>query len=141
MTYPLFHAHTVEEALRRLRADVVEEVGDTKKLRAFEAFHRLHPNVYRLVEHFALRVWHQRGHDAHYGIGMVWERVRWEVRVEARDVEGFKLNNNFRALYARLFLLHHPECAGLLELRRLHPEGGMVPLVAGPGERGERVSS
>lgn len=122
---------TATAALAQLVADVVDQVGHTQKLLAFLSFHAMHPEVYVLVERFALQAHRARSRDEvtrlgaspHYGIRMVWERVRWEVAIETARTDAFKLNDHFHALYARLFLLHHPECAGLFALRRLHREG------------------
>ena len=127
---------TLPMALAQLEAAVVDAVGPTKKLAGFLAFHAANPRVYALVERFALQAHAVRCRLGRpedvggYGIGAIWERVRWEVAIETQPgpPADFKLNNNFRALYARLFLLHHPECVGLFELRRLHPEDGAAPM-------------
>jgi hypothetical protein len=85
---------------------------------AFWRFHRENPIVYDLLRQYAFQA-----HDAgrgHWGIGMIWERMRWYVLVETSDPSGFKLNNNHRSRYARLLMLQEPELDGIFETRRLN---------------------
>ena len=52
----------------------------------------------------------------------VFERVRFSVAVaefKDTDLDGFKLNNNFRAYYGRLFRALHPELAKRCVVRSL----------------------
>lgn len=47
---------------------------------------------------------------SHYGIGAIAESIRFDHTIRVgRDVDGFKLNNNFRALLAREIMAEHPE--------------------------------
>ncbi len=39
--------------------------------------------------------------DRSFGIGLLAERVRWEMALAGQDEEGFKINNNYRAYIAR----------------------------------------
>ena len=50
---------------------------------------------------------------------MLFERMRWYSTVEARGREdGYKLNNNYRAFYARLWLRDHQDLPDFFELRQ-----------------------
>jgi hypothetical protein len=74
--------------------------------REFLDFHRENPRVYVLVCQFA-----QQAIDLgfeKYAIATIWEVLRWEVQTKTRDRD-FKLPNNHRAYYARLWLKNHPE--------------------------------
>jgi len=85
----------------------------------FVAFHADHPEVYALFKRFtfeAIRAGWQR-----IGAKMIWERMRWFAAVEAGDGE-YRLNNNFTAYYARLFMQDHPEHVGLFECRSTRGE-------------------
>lgn len=74
-----------------------------------------HPAIFRLFERFALRA-AERG--ARFGIGQLTEMVRWEVNVEWRESEKWKINNNHRAYVARRLIALHPELVQFIETRR-----------------------
>jgi hypothetical protein len=83
---------------------------------AFEEFHNDHPEVYyRLVE--LARQWRRGGH-AKLGIATLYEKLRWEWHMAGlEDKDGYKLNNNYKALYARLIMERNPELEGLFQIR------------------------
>jgi len=82
---------------------------------AFNEFHREFPEVYsRLVR--LSHDWVAAGH-ARLGIATLFERLRWEWHFAGEDADGFKLNNNFRALYARKIMEENPSLDGLFLLR------------------------
>jgi hypothetical protein len=62
------------------------------------------------------REWLRRMGGRKCGIGALYERARWEIALATSDPD-FRLNNNFRAFYARLLMLNHPELRGLFDLR------------------------
>jgi len=84
---------------------------------AFWRFHRQNPHVYKLLVGFSRQA--KEAGRYRYGIGMIFERMRWYVLIETRDPMGFKLNNNYRSRYARLIMRHEPELVDLFETRRL----------------------
>jgi len=82
-------------------------------------YHANNPHIYRLVCRFAdeaMRAGHSR-----FGIGAIWERVRWEVAMTTND-ENFKMPNNHRAYYARHWLRHHPDNAGFFRISELRSQ-------------------
>lgn len=81
----------------------------------FEEFHVENPRVYETLVRLA-RQWVQRTGRHKLGIGALYERARWEIALATSDPE-FKINNNFRAFYARLIMRDHPDLDGLFELR------------------------
>ena len=86
---------------------------------AFESFHAAHPEVYALFERFAMQ-----GIAAGMellGAGAVWERMRWETAIGARVSGGvkYRLNNNYRAYYAREFMARHPEYPEVFATRKV----------------------
>lgn len=83
---------------------------------AFKDFHRANPIVWQLFDRFA--------HDLiakgfkNYSADGIFERIRWHVDVELAGTSQVKLNNNFRAYYARLFDAAHPEHVGFFRNRK-----------------------
>lgn len=65
----------------------------------FEQFHNDHPWVYHRLKDLALAI-KQTGRD-HYGMKALFEVLRFEHAMESNKLDGFKLNNNYTALYAR----------------------------------------
>jgi hypothetical protein len=83
----------------------------------FDAFHAEHPRVYMLFSIFALQLL-QRGHTK-IGAKMIMERVRWECFTGSKDMHGYKINNDFIAHYARLFVDEFPQHKECFEFRIL----------------------
>ena len=44
----------------------------------------------------------------HYSSKSIFERIRWETEIEAKE-DRFKINNNYTPYYARKFELLYPE--------------------------------
>lgn len=83
---------------------------------AFREYHAENPHVYRELVRLA-RQWVQHGH-AKLGIATLFEKLRWEWHVAGlQDADGYKLNNNYRALYARKIMDEQPDLDGLFEIR------------------------
>lgn len=82
----------------------------------FEEFHAEHPEVYRMLVRLA-HEWVSVGRSK-LGIATLFEKLRWEWHVNGlTDRDGFKLNNNYRALYARKMMAENCELDGLFETR------------------------
>jgi len=81
---------------------------------AFRDFHRDNPEVWRLFVRFTFDVI-RRGY-AHYSADAILHRIRWHATVDT-DGDEFKLNNNWTALYARMFHDAYPEHAGFFRTR------------------------
>lgn len=93
--------------------------------RAFWQFHSDNPLVYeRLVKH--ARNW-QRNHE-HCSINLLFERVRWDFGMDTNTVDGFKLNNNYRAFYARLIEEKEPGMKSLFRFRQQRIQCSFGPL-------------
>ena len=81
-----------------------------------QEFAKRHPDVWI---HF-VRFTHEiisRGFN-NYSVSAIFERIRWET--DAADEEGkstFKLNNNYRAWYARRYMEAFPEHDGFFRTR------------------------
>ena len=84
---------------------------------AAAVFSNKHPEVNELFVRFTTEIIN-RGFK-NYSVSAIFERIRWET--DQADVDGkstFKLNNNYRAWYARRFMEHNPEHAGFFRTRR-----------------------
>ena len=81
----------------------------------FKQFHADHPEVYMQLVKLA-RSWQANG-SAKLGIATLFEVLRWNSHINTAKDGGYKLNNNYRALYARLIMKQEPDLTGLFELR------------------------
>ena len=69
-------------------------------------YHRNHPEVWEL---FSGR--------KHYSANAIFERIRWEKDLGNASEAAFKLNNNYRAFYARRFMASYPQHEGFFRTR------------------------
>lgn len=98
-------------------ATLFDNAAASKLERAFQEFHAQNPQVYATLKRLAVRA-KQQG-QTRTGIGMLWEVMRWELTVETRSGDNFRLNNNHRSRYARLLMEQEPELAGIFATREL----------------------
>lgn len=82
----------------------------------FARFHRNNPEIYVLFKRFA-RMLISRGVNK-TSAWLIMNRIRWEIEVETYG-DVFKICNDYFAPYARMFLLEHPEHAGLFRTKRM----------------------
>jgi len=107
------------EAVTMEAADVPQIVEDDDDPRdgsiadRAERFHRLNPAVYRYAVTVS-RYTKRRG-LTHYGIGAVWEIMRFKYLETHGDI--YKLNNNYRAWYARQIMAREPDLVGFFVTR------------------------
>jgi hypothetical protein len=82
---------------------------------AFDEFHALNPEVYAELRKLALGLRHLG--RKRYGIAGLFEVVRWQRAIVTTGDESFKLNNNFKAFFARLLMKNEPELRNFFDLR------------------------
>lgn len=87
------------------RADVFREQAD--------AWIDENPEAWRFMTIQALKSAENR---RRFGIGALCEVVRWEMRNVRGDE--FKLNNSYRAAFARRLVREHPEIAPYITMRK-----------------------
>jgi hypothetical protein len=87
----------------------------TQILEAFTAFHKENPHVWQLFERFTFDVIGQ-GYE-NYSSAAIFERIRWHMEIEVKDAD-CKLNNNFRAYYARMFHARHTKHDSFFHIRK-----------------------
>ncbi len=86
-----------------------------------EDFHRQHPIVWDLFKRFTFEV--LRKGFKNYSVNAIFERIRWEQDImiganeHLKDAR-FKLNNNYRAFYARRFMAAYPHHDGFFRTRK-----------------------
>ena len=95
--------------------DDVEPSMKTKFLR----FHRQYPEVYRMFKKITLEAI-KKGFK-NYGSKGICERIRWETKGDVKE-DGYKINNNYTAFYARLFEKEHPNHEGFFRKRKVKQE-------------------
>jgi len=79
-------------------------------------FHKKNPKVYELFDRFTRELIHRGFHN--YSVNAVFERIRWFT--DQADTDGrttFKLNNNYRAFYARAWMKKNPDHDGFFRTR------------------------
>ena len=80
----------------------------------FEKFDSENPKVYELFEKFAFDA--IKAGRKHFGVAMIAERLRWYSSVETSG-DKFKINNNYKAFYARKFEKKNPQYKGFFRNR------------------------
>jgi hypothetical protein len=83
--------------------------------RRYDAWDKENPSFYPMFCRFAFRAI-QSG-KKRLSAALIFERIRWEMEIETQGGDDFKLNNNFRAIYARRFMFDYPNHDGLFEVR------------------------
>ena len=81
----------------------------------FNKFHTENPWVYDKLRTMALQL--KRSGRNSYGIAALFEVLRYEYAMKTKSDDGFKLNNNFRALYARKLVQNEPELEEFFRMR------------------------
>ena len=85
----------------------------------FTRFHDANPHVYRALRDMALSL-KRRGIE-HYGIAALFEVLRFSRMIQTGG-DAYKLNNDYRALYARRLMEEEPELVGFFEVRQRRAE-------------------
>ena len=81
----------------------------------FRIFHEANPEVYKLFKRFTFEAMN-RGHK-HLSAEMIINRIRWETKVVTTDKD-YKINNDYKPFYSRLFIVEHPQHKDFFRLRQ-----------------------
>lgn len=81
----------------------------------FSNYHKANPQVFSEFVKFAFEA-KRKGYKKYSAKG-IFELIRWHTKVSGHD--GYKLNNNYHADYARLTMQRFPELNGFFITRRL----------------------
>ena len=82
----------------------------------FEEFHKNNPHVYDLILKYVKQVV-DAGYK-NYSINGIFEQIRWHTNIVTKDRE-FKLSNDYRSRYVRLFEQNNPKWIGFFRTREL----------------------
>jgi len=82
----------------------------------WQAFNYANPTVIVELTDMARRL-KARGVE-HYGIGALWEVLRYQRLVTDDPTSNFKLNDHYRAYYAREIMARNPDLEGFFATRR-----------------------
>lgn len=82
----------------------------------FEAFARANPKVEEAIVAIARELRDKHG-VKRIGIALIFERLRWLYAIKTEG-EAYRLNNSFRAFYARRIMAENPDLAGFFEVRK-----------------------
>lgn len=88
---------------------------DQEKPKTFAEYHEQNPQIYEAFKKFTFYLL-GKGRK-HYGARGIIELVRFNSMVTGND--GFKINNNYGAHYARLFMEEHPQHDGFFKCRQM----------------------
>ena len=98
---------------------VVDTEAETALKKKFREFHDKNPRVWELLQRFTFQIINKGFKN--YSVNAVFERIRWHTDVETSDPE-FKLCNNHRAYYSRMFMDKYPEHEGFFRTCTLSGE-------------------
>lgn len=86
-----------------------------QRRRQFLIWHRKHPDIWKLVEKAFINK--ARQGQQRIGVKEIFEQLRQEYVEQTNKTDGWKLNNNWTSVYARLLAYKYPELASRIELR------------------------
>lgn len=82
----------------------------------FDRYHQDNPQVYEAFKRLTFQLI-SAGRE-NFSASAVVERIRWGVSIGEYGPDDFKINNNYRAFYARLFHVEHPQHDGFFRTRK-----------------------
>lgn len=80
----------------------------------FKKYHTDNPEIYETFKSYALRAI-KRGFKR-LSAELIINIIRWETPIRAKD-DYFKINNDFKPFYSRMFMNEFPEHAGFFQKR------------------------
>tara|TARA_B100000575_G_scaffold51979_2_gene38725 strand:+ start:8510 stop:8899 length:390 start_codon:yes stop_codon:yes gene_type:complete len=82
----------------------------------FDRYHEENPKVYEAFKRLTFQLINAGREN--FSASAVVERIRWGVSIGEYGPDDFKINNNYRAFYARLFHMEHPKHDGFFRTRK-----------------------
>lgn len=87
------------------------------KIKRFLDWHKKNPMVWKEVEKRFIEK--AKNGQGRIGVKEIYEEIRKEYSNENSE-RGYKLNNNWTSVYARLLAFKYPELIGKIEIRGTH---------------------
>jgi len=81
----------------------------------FINYHKENPEIYEAFKTFSLQA--ISSGRKYFSAEMVVNRIRWYTQVESKN-DVFKINNNYKAFYSRMFEKEFPQHKGFFRKRR-----------------------
>lgn len=88
---------------------------ESPELKRFSEYHTNNPEIYRFFRRYALKSI-EKGHKR-LSAEFIFNIIRWETPIRAGDKD-FKINNDFKPFYSRMFLNEFPQYRDFFETRR-----------------------
>lgn len=83
----------------------------------FLEFHQANPHVYALFKKYCNAA--MKSGRKYYSVSSIFERIRWYQDIETKDDLSFKLNNNHKPYYARLYQSQYPNNRNFFRTREM----------------------
>ena len=87
---------------------------ETKQFKWFEEYHKENPQIYEYFKRYAFKSI-ERGFK-HLSAEFIFNIIRWETPVKTNG-DDFKVNNNAKPFYSRLFMKEYPKYEGFFRKR------------------------
>lgn len=87
---------------------------ETPAYRRFLEYHSANPEIYEFFKRYALRSI-ERGYK-HLSAEFIFNVIRWETPITAAG-DDFKINNDYKPWYSRLFMQEYPQYNGFFRKR------------------------
>ena len=90
-------------------------IFDGIKSEKFPQYHKDNPHIYEAFKHHThLAI--SRGFK-NFSAEFVFNILRWETGISAKH-DPYKINNNYKAFYSRMFMNEYPEYANFFRVRK-----------------------
>jgi hypothetical protein len=80
----------------------------------FKDFHKNNPDIFDLFTQYAKEI--RAAGFERYSANAIFERIRWHKDIQTSG-DRFKMNNNYRAFYARKLMKEDPSFQGFFAIR------------------------
>ena len=90
----------------------------------FKKFHSENPDVYAMFKRLAFEM--KSTGKKKYSAETIINVMRWNYDLKTGG-DVFQINNDFRSIYARLLVYHHPKFTGFFEFRDQQNKGKKSP--------------
>lgn len=82
----------------------------------FPEYHKDNPHIYEAFKKITFMAIN-KGHKD-FSAEFVFNVIRWETNVSAKGYDEYKVNNNYKAFYSRMFMDDFPAYKGIFKTRR-----------------------
>ena len=80
----------------------------------FPKYHNENPHIYEAFKLYTFKSIDKKFN--HFSAEFVFNIIRWETSIGGNDL--FKLNNNYKAFYSRMFMNEYPQHKGYFRTRK-----------------------